>query len=248
MVTVNDIFDFLNEKYPLDTACDFDNAGFLVGNKETIVTKVLVCLDCDKFALEKASELGCELIITHHPVIFDGLKSVIHGDIVYELIKSDISVISMHTNLDIAKGGVTDSLCEILELKSIKPYTAHDGFIIRSAKTDIKNPDELALHIKEKLGYSVRYVGENLIENVLVCSGSGAEFIEDVIAEEFDALITADVKHHIFIEAINKGISVFDCGHYASEVVVVKPLTELLSDRFDETEIISYYSDKIKSV
>ena len=122
MVTVNDIFEFLSEKYPLDTACDFDNAGFLVGNKETIVTKILVCLDCDKFALEKASEMGCELIITHHPVIFDPLKSVTHGDIVYELIKSDISVISMHTNLDIAKNGVTEALCEALELKSIKPY------------------------------------------------------------------------------------------------------------------------------
>ncbi len=248
MVTVNDIFEFLCEKYPLDTACDFDNVGFLVGNKETIVTKALVCLDCDKYALETASEMGCELIITHHPIIFDPLKSVTHGDIVYELIKSDISVISMHTNLDIAKGGVTDSLCEALELKNVKPYTAHDGFLIRSAKTDIESPDEFALHIKEKLGYSVRYVGENLIVNVLICSGSGAEFIEDVITDNFDAIITADVKHHFFIEAINKGISIFDCGHYASEVVVVRPLTELLVNRFDETEFLSYYSDKLKSV
>lgn len=248
MVTVNDIFEFLCEKYPLDTACDFDNVGFLVGNKETIVTRALVCLDCDKYALETASEMGCELIITHHPVIFDPLKSVTHGDIVYELIKSDISVISMHTNLDIAKGGVTESLCEILELKNIKPYTAHDGFLTRSAKTDIKSPDELALHIKDKLGYSIRYTGENSIENVLVCSGSGAEFIEDVIAEDFDALITADVKHHIFIEAINKGVSVFDCGHYASEAVIIEPLKKLLAERFDETEILTYYSDKIKSL
>lgn len=248
MVTVNDIFEFLSEKYPLDTACDFDNVGFLVGNKETIVTKILVCLDCDKFALEHASEMGCELIITHHPVIFDGLKSVTHGDIVYELIKSDISVISMHTNLDIAKGGVNDSLCEILEFKNIKPYTAHDGFTIRSAKTDIKNPDELAQHIKEKLGYSVRFVGETLIENVLVCSGSGADFLEDAINDNFDALITADVKHHVFIEAINKGIALFDCGHYSSEAVIIEPLKNLLSEHFGQTEILNYYSDKIKSV
>ena len=248
MVTVNDIFEFLSEKYPLDTACDFDNVGFLVGNKETIVTKILVCLDCDKFALEHASEMGCELIVTHHPVIFDGLKSVTHGDIVYELIKSDISVISMHTNLDIAKGGVNDSLCEILDFKNIKPYTAHDGFTIRSAKTDIKNPDELAQYIKEKLGYSVRFVGETLIENVLVCSGSGADFLKDAITDNFDALITADVKHHAFIEAINKGISLFDCGHYASEAVIIEPLKNLLSEHFDQTEILNYYSDKIKSV
>lgn len=248
MVTVNDIFEFLSEKYPLDTACDFDNVGFLVGNKETIVTKILVCLDCDKFALERASEMGCELIVTHHPVIFDGLKSVTHGDIVYELIKSDISVISMHTNLDIAKGGVSDSLCEILGFKNVKPYTAHDGFLTRSAKTDIKNPDELALHIKGKLGYSVRYVGENQVENMLVCSGAGADFFEDAITDNFDALITADVKHHVFIEAINKGISVFDCGHYASEAVIIEPLKNLLSEHFSDTEILSYYSDKIKSV
>ena len=248
MITVNDIFKFLSDKYPLDTACDFDNVGILVGNGDTIVTKIMVCLDCDKFALQTASEMGCELIVTHHPVIFDGLKSVTHGDIVYELIKSDISVISMHTNLDIAKGGVTDSLCEILELKNVKPYTAHDGFLIRSTKTDIKNPDELALHIKEKLGYSVRYVGENQVENVLVCSGAGADFFEDAVTDNFDALITADVKHHVFIEAINKGISVFDCGHYASEAVIIEPLKNLLSEHFDETEILSYYSDKIKSV
>ena len=248
MVTVNDIFKFLSDKYPLNTACDFDNVGLLVGNGDSIVTKILVCLDCDKFALETASEMGCELIVTHHPVIFEGLKSVTHGDTVYELIKSDISVISMHTNLDIAKGGVTDSLCEILEFKNVKPYTAHDGFLIRSAKTDIKNPDELALHIKEKLGYSVRYVGENQIENVLVCSGAGADFFEDAVNDNFDALITADVKHHVFIEAINKGVSLFDCGHYASEAVIIKPLKSLLSEHFDETEILSYYSDKIKSV
>ena len=248
MITVNDIYNFLNEKFPVDTACDFDNPGLLVGNFESIVTKSLVALDCDANALKTANENGCELIITHHPVIFDGIKKLLSGDIVYELVKSDTSVISMHTNLDIAKGGVNDCLCRSLGFKNVKPFLAHDGFLIRSAKTDTKNPDELAEYIKGVLGYGVRYVAAGPVENLLVCSGSGGEFLEDAINSGYDALVTADVKHHVFTQALNSGISVFDCGHYASESVVINPLCELLSREFEECEFIPYVSDDYKSI
>ena len=82
MIKVKDIFAFLAERYPLDTACDFDNAGFLVGDSNEDVKKVLVCLDCDITAIEKAKELGCNLIVPHHPVIFGGLKSNTENSIV----------------------------------------------------------------------------------------------------------------------------------------------------------------------
>ena len=104
MMTVNNILEFLSEKYPLDTACDFDNVGLLVGDKNAAVTKAVICLDCDINAVNYAKSIGAELIVTHHPVIFSGLKSILAGGVVYELVKSDISVISMHTNLDIAFG------------------------------------------------------------------------------------------------------------------------------------------------
>lgn len=246
---VIDIFNFLNEKYPVTTACEFDNAGLLVGDGEREVDTVLVALDCDITAVNKARAVGAGLIVTHHPVIFDGLKSVTKGSVVYELVKSDIAVISMHTNLDIAVGGVTERLCEALSLTDVKSFVAHDGFIIREADCPITDADKLAMHIKESLGGAVRYVGgEKPIKRVLVCSGSGGEFLSDAKEGGFDALITADVKHNVFIDAINNGISLFDAGHYASENVIVDPLTSLLSEQFKGIKFITHSHNKIKSV
>ena len=108
---INDIFEFLNRLYPVSTACDFDNVGLLVGDGNATLNKALISLDCTLKTVEKAIQEDCQLIITHHPVIFDPLKRVNCGSVVYELIKSGISVISMHTNLDIGDGGVNDSLC-----------------------------------------------------------------------------------------------------------------------------------------
>ena len=233
MITVNNILEFLKERYPLDTACDFDNVGLLVGNKHTIVTRAIVCLDCDIKTIEYAKSIGAELIVTHHPVIFNGIKNILKGDVVYEAIASGISVISMHTNLDIAVGGVTEKLCESIGLKNIKPFVSHNGFMIREAECDIHNAEKLAAHIKEKLCGVVRYVDSGKdIRRVLVCSGSGGEFLTDVIVGGFDALISADIKHNVFIDAINKDVAVFDAGHYQSENIIIKPLCDLLSANF----------------
>ncbi len=246
---VIDIFNFLDSCFPVSTACDFDNVGLLVGDGEREVNTALVALDCDITAVELARKMGAQLIVTHHPVIFDGLKSVTAGSVVYELIKSGISVISMHTNLDIAVGGVTERLCEAIGLTEIKSFTAHDGFVIREAKCPITDAKELALHIKESLGGGVRFVaGKTPVNRVLVCSGSGGDFLEDAVDAGFDALITADVKHNVFIDAVNNEISLFDAGHYASENMIVAPLTHLLSEEFKSIKFIPHSADKIKYV
>lgn len=248
MIKNKDIFDFLCEKYPLDTACDFDNPGFLVGNKENETKKVLVALDCDLKAIERARNCGCNLIVTHHPVIFDPLKSVTKGSVVYELIENGISVISMHTNLDIAEGGVNDCLCKVLGLKDVEIFEVADGFMLRKGVSPISDPHALAESIKQNLGGTVRYVAGRPIKNVLVCSGAGGDFLEDAIKGGFDALITADVKHHLFLEALNAGISLFDAGHYHTENVVIKPLCEILKDKFATLEFIPYENEHLKTV
>ncbi len=248
MITVNDILSFLSQKYPLNTACDFDNVGLLVGDGNSTVTKAVVCLDCDINTVSFAAQNGAELIITHHPVIFDGLKSVTADSVVYKLIKNGISVISMHTNLDIAVCGVTERLCEAIGLKGIAPYTAHDGFLIRSAECDPTTADNLAQAIKSSLNTAVRYADSgNTISRVLVCSGSGGDFLADVIDGGFDALIAADIKHNVFINAINCGVTVFDAGHYNSENIIVKPLSCELALNFKDTDFVIYNNGKIKS-
>lgn len=247
MIKVKDVFDFLNDLYPADTACDFDNVGLLAGSGADEVKGAVVALDCDVNAIEFAKQNSANLIITHHPVIFEPLKSVTEGDIVYKLIKNGISVISMHTNLDVGKGGVNDTLCAALSLKNVKPYSAADGYLLKCGQTDISDADRFAAFIKERLGGAVKYVaGNKPIKNMLVCSGSGGGYIDEAISGGFDALVTADVKHNHFIAAINAGVSLFDGGHFDTENIIVNPLCERLKKEFSDVEFIQYNPDTIK--
>lgn len=249
MTVVNDIFKFLCEKFPFEAACDYDNPGLLVGDGTAPVKKTLVALDCTFDAIERAENFGAQLIITHHPVIWDGLKSVTVQSPVFRLIRSGISVISMHTNLDVAKGGVNDCLCERLGIKDVSVFAADDGFEIRQGVSPVKNPDKLAEHIKSCLGGGVKYVaGKGDVNRVLVCSGSGGEFIGDAIKHGFDALITADVKHDKFITAVNCGISLYDTGHFAGEDVITDRLHDILLSHFTDVEFTAFHPNDIKTV
>ncbi len=249
-MTVRDIFDFLNQKFPTDTAAHFDNVGILIGDPDSEVKKTVISLDCTTDAIKLAKEQSAELIITHHPVIFDPLKTVLEGSLPYELIKSGISVISMHTNLDIGIGGVNDSLCEALSFTDHTKYLAEDGFILNSVNLPYTiSADNLAKHIKEKLNCAVKYVAaERPIKKVLVCSGSGGSYLNEAANHGFDALITADVKHNIFIDASNLGITVFDAGHFDTENVVITPLKELLRNNFKDIVFLENLFTAIKSI
>ena len=128
---VYDIYDFLDEKYDFSSALEYDNVGLLVGDGRDKVTGVLVCLDCTDEAITEAVKQGANLIVTHHPVIFDPLKSVTEQSLVYRLIKIGISVISAHTNLDQADGGVNDALAEAVGLSDVEKIADSEGFFYR---------------------------------------------------------------------------------------------------------------------
>ncbi|MEE0945660.1 MAG: Nif3-like dinuclear metal center hexameric protein [Acutalibacteraceae bacterium] len=246
-MTVENIYEFLNEKFPVNTAADFDNSGFLIGNKTADVKSAVLALDCTESALNLAIKTGAKLIITHHPVIFSGLKNIIKGDIVHTLIENEISVISMHTNLDIGENGVNDALCNALELQCVTPLTTSDGFIIR--KGELKNPlssDEFAAFVGKKLNANIKYVGENKIKTVAVCSGSGCEFFIDAINEGCDALVTSEVKHHLFLEAARQGFALIDAGHFTTEDVIIEPLCSMLSKEFPQVNFITDHYSPIK--
>ena len=246
-VTVNDIFGFLNEKFPVTDAAEFDNAGFLVGDGEAKVEKALVTLDCDLSAIKTAAETDCNLIISHHPVIFGGLKNCKSGSVVYELIRKGISVSSMHTNLDVGRGGVNDCLCERLGLTDTTPVKAHDGFCVRIGNISPCSADRLAEIIGESLNVRVKYTPcSHTVSKVLVCSGSGGEFLQDAADFDCDALITADVKHNVFIETQLYDIAVYDAGHFNTEDVVVEPLAEILKAKYRGIEFICSHNTSIK--
>ena len=249
-MTVKDIFDFLNKKFPTDTACNFDNVGLLVGDPDTEVKKAVVALDCTPSAVNTAIKKGCQLIITHHPVIFDPLKRVLAGSAVYEVVKSGISVISMHTNLDVGIGGVNDCLSSALFLNNVTKVAAEDGYLLNIGElTSPLYPDDLAVYIKEKLGGAVKYFGaDKAIKRVLLCSGSGGSYIGEVLRHNCDALITADVKHNQFLDAQRFGISLFDAGHFDTEDVVTEPLRQLLQAEFPNIVFTADHTSKINYI
>lgn len=247
-MTVNDIFDYLNSLYPVNTACDFDNPGILVGDKHAEVKRSVISLDCTDSAIDKAVKNKCQLIITHHPVIFEPLKKVLSDSPVYRLIKNGISVISMHTNLDIGENGVNDTLCDVLELNNTEKYIADDGFPLNTAFLPYQmSPERLAGYIKKKLGGRIKYTsGNEKINRVLVCSGSGGSYFTELIRSGCDALITADVKHNVFIDAARLGKSVFDAGHFETEDVVINRLNNILSSRFNGITFFTDHTSEIK--
>lgn len=240
-------FEFLDNLFPVSTAKDYDNPGLLVGDPEKNSKKAVLALDCTLETVDFAVKNCCSLIITHHPVIFSPLKNVLKGSVVYELIRNNIAVISMHTNLDVGDNGVNDCLCEAIGLSEIKPHLAPDGYLLKSGVVPSLSAENLANRLKERLGGSIKYVdGGKEIKSVLVCSGSGGDFIEEAITQGFDALVTADIKHHHFLLARDSKVALFDAGHYNTEDIVIEPLRETLSDRFKDCEFISYHPNTIK--
>ncbi len=248
MITVKEVFDFLNRRFPVDTACDFDNVGLLIGDETAAVTKALVALDCTEAVLKLAITKHCELIVTHHPVIFKPLKTVTADSLVWRLVQNGISVISMHTNLDMGTGGVNDSLCTALGLDNVQKVQAEDGFLLNAGTlSPAKSADELARHIKARLGGAVKYVGRaEPIKRVLICSGSGGDYLSLAADRHYDALITADVKHHLFLEAEQVGVALFDAGHFDTEDVVVEPLTHLLQEQFPTVSFAEDHTSQIQ--
>lgn len=249
-MTVNDIYTYLDEKYDFSTALSYDNSGHLVGSLQNTVTGIVVCLDCTDETVTQAVEEGANLIISHHPVIFDPLKSVTDNSIVYRLIRNDISVISVHTNLDQADGGINEVLANIIGLENIEKVSDSEGFVYRIGETDEPiDADAFAKSVSEKLALPVKYVGKNThIKRVAVCSGSGGSMLSEVAMLGVDAYVTADVKHDVFLDAHSIGMVLLDAGHFNTEDIIVAPLAKELSKAFPKIKVTENHFSPIKYV
>ena len=242
-MTVQDIFTALCQLAPLETALSYDNPGLLVGNAEDKVQKCVVALDCTTSVLQTAQQLGAQLIVTHHPVIFNPLRAVTatgEDSRVYRCIRAGVAVISMHTNLDSAAGGVNSCLAEALGLLKVKPVVENDGFVFRLG--ELPQPltaKELAAFVGQRLQTKVRYVAGGPVRTVAVCGGSGADLLQTARQNGADALVTADVKHSAFIAALEQNFTLLDAGHYQTENTVIQPLCRYLRQQCAGGEFFS---------
>lgn len=239
--TVNDIFEFINSIAPFEKQCEWDNSGFIVGNADDDVSKIGVVLDITNNAIKYAAENGINLIVSHHPVIFKGKKTVLSDDPTYLLIKNGISAICAHTSLDIAKGGVNDALAGALGFKNAVPLSdCGETEMMRVAEINAVSGEQLAKLCADKLSTCVSIADSGkIIKKVALCGGAGADFMHDAANAGCDAYITGEAKHHEYLEAKSIGLTLIAAGHFETENPVVAVLSEKLKKNFDcEIEII----------
>ena len=231
---IRELIGKLEEKYPFSLQEAWDNSGLQIGNPRNELKNVCISLDLEEETINKAIENNCNLIITHHPYLFSGAKSIDFSENFYKrlrmAIKNDLTIYAFHTNLDIAEDGLNDNLCEILSIKNTKVLEkgkelglGRIGYIERQ-KADLYI--KKVKNILKAQGLIVYGDTEKDIEKIAVCGGAGSDLIKDALDEACDLIITGDIKYHDGMDLANEGIIIVDPGHYASENHVVYKLKD----------------------
>jgi len=250
----SEIFEYLTKLYPLELAMDWDNSGFLLGRSDKEVRNVLVVLDITNEVLDYAEAKSIDLIVSHHPIIFSALKRVtdetLLGNYILNILKNDISVIAMHTNFDIAIGGMADICSERLGISNTCVFERTnicDGEELGVGKIgDLKKDmslDELIELVKAK--FNLKHVSvfgrENInskIRRVAISPGSGKGMYKYAI-KRADVLITGDITHHEGLDAINEGICIIDATHYGLEHVFTEKIVNDLK-KYSELNVFEF--------
>ena len=253
-IRVSDLFYHFEEYAPQALAEEWDNVGLLLGDMEKEIKRILVCLDITAAVAREAVELKADMIISHHPLIFKGIKSIQEstpkGHIIYSLIKNNISVFCAHTNLDVAMEGVNDQLAHCIGLQNIKDLKEYkvekvSGKLYGLGKYgDLPkqmNLSDFISHVKHKLSVEhLRIIGNRNgdIKTAAIFCGSFDEDYNSFIRSKADILLTGDLKYHVASDMKELGLCVIDAGHFSTERVIVPSLVENLCKKFPVLEVI----------
>ena len=240
MATVADILAFLETLAPTHLKMEWDNVGLLCGSKAAPVTKILVALDPFEGVCREAADVGAELIVTHHPLIFQPAKTVTDetsvGRSIMFLCRHGISAVNAHANLDVAPGGVNDVLAAKLGLQNIATL---EGGLLRKGDVDEQSLSAFLGSVKESLNCDgLRYAdGGKPVRNVAVGGGSCADEMMEALAAGCDTFVTADVKYNQFWDARDLGLNLIDAGHFHTENPIVAVLAEKIAATFPEIQV-----------
>ena len=250
MATVKDILNFIETLAPRCMKMDWDNVGLLCGSKTTAVTKILVALDPFEHVCREAAEIGAQLIVTHHPLIFRPLSAITDDSAITRgimcLCRHGISAINAHTNLDQAPGGVNDALAQTLGLSGaevLNPCGVDESGrpwgLLRCGTVEAQSLETFLPSVKKNLGCEgLRYVdGGKPVRKVAVGGGSCADGMMEAIGAGCDTFVTSDVKYNQFWEAQEHGLNLIDAGHFYTENPVVAVLADKIQAAFPEIEV-----------
>ncbi len=238
------IYDILNEKFPLSYRCEWDNDGImLLPSNDHETKKALLCLDVTHEAVSEAIKTGADCIISHHPFIFRGMKSIstenASGREAVRLIKNNIAVMSFHTRMDAADGGINTCLAKLLGLKDVAVFECGGEKICRRGRLDEPVSFESFLSdVTKKLGAKgTAYVkGKTAVRNVVLAGGSYDEGVFAAEAAGADIFLSGELKYHTMLEAKENGFSVIAAGHYFTEKIAVDCFAEALNETKIELE------------
>ena len=243
MATVNDILNFVETLAPRELKMDWDNVGLNCGHADRPVHRILVALDPFEHVCREAKEIGADLLVTHHALIWKPgfiTDRDTQGRNTLFLIENGIAHINAHTNLDQAPGGVNDVLAEKLGLEGVQIVNPVNGIgLMRCGILPAQTLDAFLSTVKEKLGCEgLRYADSGKpVRKVAVGGGSCAGGMEEVLAAGCDTFVTADVKYNQFWDAKDLGLNLIDAGHFHTENSVVSVLAEKIAAAFPEIEV-----------
>ena len=253
-----EVITCIEKMAPLDYQESWDNSGLQVGDPNQDVKAVLLCVDITEATIDEAIAKGVNLIISHHPLIFRGVKKITGKNyierVIIKAIQNNIVLYSAHTNMDKCVGGVNFRIAEKLGLKSIAVLAEEENIINQEQLGlgcigKLENPldeEEVLRLICSNL--QVKYVRHTKLLNrkvskIALCGGAGSEFISLAIAKGADLYITSDVKYHDFFSAENQ-IVIVDIGHFESEQCIKDVFCEQLSKNFINFAILKADSDQ----
>lgn len=251
---VGDIVDVIESFAPACLAESYDNTALIVGCREAEITKALLCVDVTEEIVAEAKDIGADMIISHHPLIFSGLKSFTGATMVErcteELIRSNIALYSSHTSIDAAFGGISHAAAELISLQNVKVLEpvqqTGEGFGVVGDLLEKERTADFLLKIKTIFDSKlVRHTKphKEYVSKIAFCGGSGSSLIGRAIEAGADIYVSADFKYHNFFEAENS-IIIADIGHFESEKVVLEIFCNIISKKYPT---FATYKTKINS-
>ena len=235
-MTVQEYYRFFENKFPRTLSAEWDNDGLACApDPSREVKRVLVALDATSDVVARAVEGGFDLLLTHHPLLFRGIKALVPvGAVPTKLLKlalGGVAAMSFHTRLDAVTGGVNDILAERLGLSDVTPF-APEGEVPCGRIGTLAKPmtaEDFARHAKEVLGApAVVLAGQGTVQKIAVCGGEGADFLSAAKAAGADLFLSGRIGYHRMLDAPEEGILTVEAGHYATEYPVCEYLKRLV--------------------
>ena len=246
-VLIRDVIDVIRSFAPEKVQESWDNSGLCIGDENAAVTGVLLGFDCTPELVDEAVETGANLIVTHHPLIFGGMKRITPDDLtglaVMKAIRAGIAVYSAHTSADKVAGGVSWAIASKLGLKdvsilevdrTVSTPDAEYGLGIAGNLPEPVPAEEIVKTVKAAFRIPVvkssRLWPGLMVSRVAACGGSGSSLIQAARASGAQLYISGDISYHHFF--IPGGFVIMDIGHYESEIAIVDILFSLIQKNF----------------